>query len=202
MIDSDEQMTPPGGWLLGSVARISSQELSATTRDMRLILWLGRRIRKVGAVNLLQLAMKHRRLARRWLPFATWFIRHGALDRSDIELAILRVAWNCRCGYEWAQHVDLLERTGMTAHDLERVQHGSAADGWNPRQEALLDAVDDLHRAHMIADGTWARLTPHYRTNELIELCMLVGHYEMLAGLLNSFGVPLEERANPRPTEA
>jgi hypothetical protein len=46
----------------------------------------------------------------------------------------------------------------------------------------------------MIGEATWLELEKHYDTRRLLEVVMLIGHYEMLAGVLNSTGLPLESR--------
>ena len=38
-------------------------------------------------------------------------------------------------------------------------------------------------------DSLWAELRPLYSDRELIELCMLVGHYQMIAMTLNALRV-------------
>ena len=48
-------------------------------------------------------------------------------------------------------------------------------------------------RERVISDEVWAELRPLLSDEQLIEVCMLVGHYGMLAGTLNSLGVPLDE---------
>jgi hypothetical protein len=45
----------------------------------------------------------------------------------------------------------------------------------------------------VIGDRLWADLTDHLDERDLIELCMLVGHYEMLAMTLNTLRVQPDE---------
>ena len=47
----------------------------------------------------------------------------------------------------------------------------------------------------MISDRTWRGLADELAERELIELCLLVGHYEMLAMTLNTLGVEPEPSA-------
>jgi len=56
-------------------------------------------------------------------------------------------------------------------------------------QLLLLQAVDELHADRVLSEDTWSALRLGLSDAELIELCMLVGHYEMLAMTLNSLGV-------------
>jgi AhpD family alkylhydroperoxidase len=138
---------------------------------------------------------RHRRLFYSWLPFAGALQVLPELPRRDVELVILRTAWRCHCGYEWAQHVNLAARAGLDRHAIERVLDGPTADGWTPRQRALLTAVDELHDRHVISDATWTALAGELDERQLIELCLLVGHYEMLAMTTNSLGVEPEASA-------
>jgi len=143
---------------------------------------------------------RHRRLFRRWLWFAGALMPRGRLRREDTELVILRVADNTGCEYEWSHHVRIGARAGLGREQIERVRQGPGADGWTERQSMLLAAADELHGEGEIDDALWARLAAELDEVELIELCMLVGHYEMLAMTLNTLRVasdfpPEEERA-------
>jgi hypothetical protein len=59
----------------------------------------------------------------------------------------------------------------------------------------LVEAADELHRKRVIADPTWERLSALLSTEERIEACFVIGHYEMLAMTLNSLGVEPEASA-------
>ena len=132
---------------------------------------------------------RHRRLFRRWLYFASALMPGGVLPRAETELVILRVAHNNDCEYEWRQHVRLAAAAGLDSDEIERVRHGTSAPCWGHRQQLLLRATDELHAGRTISDSLWDELRPLYSDRELIELCMLVGHYEMLAMTLNALGV-------------
>ena len=135
---------------------------------------------------------RHPRVFAPWLAFASQLMPRGSLPRQDTELVILRVAWNCRSRYEWDHHVRIGRQAGLSDDDIERVAAGPDAEGWTERQAAILTAVDELHEDRMISDPTWERLGAHLDDKLLIELCMLVGHYEMVAMTLASLGVQPE----------
>jgi AhpD family alkylhydroperoxidase len=132
---------------------------------------------------------RHRGLFRRWLLFAGALMPGGKLPREDSELVILRVAHNAGCDYEWGHHERLAQHAGLTAEEVERVRAGADAPGWSERRRLLLRAADELHADDRIGDELWAGLSELLVEVELIELCMLVGHYEMLAMTLNSLRV-------------
>ena len=139
--------------------------------------------------NIFLTLARHRRLFRRWLWFAAALMPRGRLPREETELVILRVAHNTGCDYEWGHHERLGRRAGLSADEIARVREGPAASGWSERRSQLLAAADELHASGEIGDELWKRLSAALSDVELIELCMLVGHYEMLAMTLKTLRV-------------
>jgi alkylhydroperoxidase family enzyme len=143
---------------------------------------------------------RHRRLFRRWLPFAGALMPGGVLPREESELLILRVAHNCGSEYELFQHERLAEEAGLSREEVERAGLGPAAEGWTDRQRLLLRAADELHDKRTIPRDLWDELAAILDEVELIELCMLVGHYEMLAMTLNALAVEPDTEPAGQPT--
>ena len=50
----------------------------------------------------------------KWMTFALHILRGNTLPAWDREIAILRVAWNCRSNYEWGMHERLARSIGFT----------------------------------------------------------------------------------------
>jgi AhpD family alkylhydroperoxidase len=145
--------------------------------------------------NVFTTLARNRGLFRRWLFFAGGLMPGGKLPRADTELVILRVSHNTGCAYEWSHHERLGQKAGLRAEDVERVRSGPEAPGWTPRQQALLRACDEMHADGRIGEETWRRLAAGLDDRLLIELCLLIGHYEMLAMTLNTLQVPLDPPA-------
>lgn len=150
--------------------------------------------------NLFTTLARHRGLFRKWLRFASGLMPGGKLPRRDSELLILRVATNADCAYEWRHHEHLGQLAGLSADDVQRVRLGPDAEGWSPRQALLLRAADELHADRRISEDLWSELRPLLSDEDLIELCLLVGHYEMLAMTLNSLEVEPDELPLGQPT--
>jgi AhpD family alkylhydroperoxidase len=146
-----------------------------------------------GPPNLFTTLARHRRVFRRWLRFAGALMPDGRLPRDESELLILRVAHNTDCEYEWRHHQRLAGLAGLDGEEIERVRLGAQAGGWSARRAALLRAADELHADRRISEETWSQLRPLLSDEQLIELCLLVGHYEMLAMTLNSLAVEPDE---------
>ena len=154
---------------------------------------------RLGDNNIFPTLAQHPELFRAWLRFGGYLLTSGKLPGRDRELLILRTAVNCRSSYEWGQHVRISLAGGFEREVVDRVLEGPEAEGWTAHEAALLRAADELHGSSRISDETWATLEESYDTERLIETTMVVGHYQMLAGALNSFGVELDEGLEPLP---
>jgi AhpD family alkylhydroperoxidase len=147
------------------------------------------------APNVFTTLARRRGMFRAWLRFAGTLMPGGRLPRTDTELVILRVAHNCGCDYEWRHHERLGRAAGLSTQQIDDVRRGPDAPGWSERQRVLLSAVDELHADRRISDHVWERLKAELSDGDLIELCMLAGHYEMLAMTLNSIQIQPDEPA-------
>jgi len=116
----------------------------------------------------------------------------STLPMRDRELLILRTAWNCQSEYEWAQHVQLGLKAGISTEELERCRAGADAPGWSGRDAALLLAADELHEGQCISDTTWGLLSHHYDTLQMMDIVFTVGQYTLIAMALKTFGTPLD----------
>lgn len=196
MTPIERQLAPPGGWYDNAprLRPLALDELSLPLRTLLAVAarWAKKRTGTALVPDVFFLLLRHPRLFWPWLRFASRLMPYGTLDRRDAELMILRVAWNCRCRYEWGQHVPIALLAGVPADDIARLAHGPDASGWRAHQAALLQAVDDLHRQRAISEAAWQRLGEHFNERRMLEISMLIGHYEMLAGVLNSAGLALE----------
>jgi len=143
-------------------------------------------------LNIFTTLVRHPRLFRRWSAFGGVLLT-GLLPARDRELLILRTWHRCDAHYEWAQHVRIAREAGVGDDEIERVKVGPDASDWDPFDAALLRAADELHDANRISEATWASLAARYDERQLIEVCMTVGQYHLVAFTLNSLGVEVEE---------
>lgn len=143
-----------------------------------------------GRPNLFSTLARHRSLFRPWLIFAGALMPFGKLPRSETELIILRVAHRMGCAYEWEHHTRLAQRFGLTSVDIDALREDTpSAQRWSPRRHAILCAVDELHDTRTLGPATWRALQKVLTDTEIIELCMLVGHYQMLAQTIGTLAI-------------
>jgi alkylhydroperoxidase family enzyme len=130
---------------------------------------------------------RHPRLMKRFNVLGGFFLTRGELPARERELVVLRTAWRCGCVYEWAQHVLIGGKSGLTEKEIARV--ATESDEWSPRDLTLLRAADEVLDAVDVSDATWAALGHDWTDVQRVELVVLVGFYRMAAGFLNATGV-------------
>lgn len=145
-----------------------------------------------GQLNIFKTLAHHPDLLRRWTVFGNHVLYKSTLPARERELVILRVGWRCRSGYEWGQHCVIGKREGLSDQEIRRIADGPDADGWSEVDATLLRAADELHDDSCISDATWAVLTRHYDTRQLIDLVFAIGQYHLVSMALNTLGVQLD----------
>jgi 4-carboxymuconolactone decarboxylase len=156
----------------------------------------------LGELNIFATLAHHPRLLKRWSQFGGVLLYRSELPPRERELLILRTAWNCQADYELGQHVRIGLEAGLTADEITAVTGDAAgADpAWAPGDAALLRAADELHAGAHIGDETWAELAATWSVPQLIEVCMVVGQYHLVAFTLNSLGVQREAGVEGLPS--
>lgn len=136
-------------------------------------------------------------LAKAFLTFNQHVAIASSLSKRQRELLILRISWLRRSEYEFVQHVVVGRNAGLSDAEIERVQQGPDAAGWDAFDADLVRAVDELHAHARIGDATWARLSTQLRREQLMDLVFVVGCYDVLAMVFKTFDVQLEQGVQP-----
>lgn len=140
--------------------------------------------RKLPPNNVLGLLARHPALARAFLTFNAHLLTTSTLPARTRELAILRIAWRRRCRYEWAQHVLIARRAGITDEEIAGIRAGAAT--------LISRAVDELDDDSCLSDETYRELAAELDDRQLMDLVFTIGTYGLLAMAFNTFGVELE----------
>jgi 4-carboxymuconolactone decarboxylase len=148
-------------------------------------------------MNGLGVLLQHPALAKAFLTFNNHVAIASSLSKRIRELLILRISWLRRSEYEFVQHVVVGRNAGLQDAEIERVQLGPNAPGWDPVDAELLRAVDELYAEARIQEQTWSRLSEHFSTAQLMDLVFVVGCYDVLAMVFKTFGVQLEPGVEP-----
>ncbi|MGK2881956.1 MAG: carboxymuconolactone decarboxylase family protein [Mycobacterium sp.] len=153
---------------------------------------IGARAIRAPRFHLFDVLGQHKLLFLSFLPYSAMLLNWGKLSRKDAEVVILRVGHLRNCEYELQQHRRLARSRGLDKALQESIFEGPHADGLSDRQRLLLEAVDELMLNREIGEQTWSDLTDYFNHQQLIELCLLTGHYDSLAATIASIRLPLD----------
>ncbi|MFD0852251.1 carboxymuconolactone decarboxylase family protein, partial [Actinomadura adrarensis] len=145
------------------------------------------------ALNTLGTFAHHPALAHAFFTFNGHVMRATTLTARQREMIILRTAALVGCPYEWEQHIIQGHDAGLTDRDIARVTFGPDAPFWDPPEAALLRAVDELVAQDRISAETWAELGKDLDTRQLMDLICTVGAYQVLARVMNSFELEVDD---------
>ena len=157
--------------------------------------------RQLGPSNVLGLLANHPALAKAFLGYNAYLLgRDSTIPPHIRELAVLRMAWRRRCRYEWAQHVRIARRAGVTDAEIAMVRAGAdaragAGDGDAPGHEItalIIAAVDELDANSGLSDGIYQALADKFDDRQLMDLVFTIGTYGLLAMAFNAFGLDLD----------
>ena len=141
-------------------------------------------------MNLFATLARHPRLLKRWSQFGGLLLAGGTLSARDREVLILRTAANCGADYEWGHHLPIGRTAGLSDNEMTALA-GSRREAEGVDVE-LVRAADELHDRNMIIDATWDALASRFDESQLIEICMVVGQYHLVAFTLRSLRIQRE----------
>jgi 4-carboxymuconolactone decarboxylase len=123
------------------------------------------------------------------------YLRFGAscLPADVRELCILRVARQAKAAYEWVQHEPAARKAGLADEAIASLRAGKKPAGLSPLQEKALAAAECVLERKSIPPGLQGELEKELGIKGLIELVVVCGFYQMIAGVLFAFEVDLPQ---------
>jgi 4-carboxymuconolactone decarboxylase len=107
-------------------------------------------------------------------------------------MAILITARHWSCQYEWYAHEPHARAGGVPENVIEAIKLGKRPLFNQPDAEAVYDFVTEIKRTHFVSADVHQRLVNAIGVQGLVELTALLGHYTLIAMMLNAneYGVP------------
>lgn len=107
------------------------------------------------------------------------------------ELAICTVArhWNSR--YEWYWHCREALKGGVPRHELEALAEGRRPSFDDPVAETVYEFAVELLEDQEVSDETYEKAVAALDVQGVVELTVLIGQYQLVAGVLSTFQIPL-----------
>src|SRR5262249_43573941 len=136
-------------------------------------------------------------LLRRMLYFSDGLRNRTRLDPRLRELAIMTVGRLTNCDYEYVHHQALAKRVGVRPEQVERLAHWETDPAFNDQERAVIRYATEMTQTVKIADSTFDALRAFLDNEQIVELTMNTGFYNMVVRFLTAMQVELEPEARP-----
>lgn len=157
--------------------------------------WLFERMEKRGGILNIFRALSHSPEAlRRFMKFGSYFLDEGKLDPKLRELAILRAGYLCRAPYEVSQHVSFGRRVGLSDSQIRGVAEPNHAL-FAPKEMAVLAFAGELTSGARVSDAPYSAVAEFLNDEEIVELILVIGYYNMVSRALNALEVDIDPAA-------
>lgn len=118
---------------------------------------------------------------------------HGRLSNQDRECAILALAGSINSSFEWSIHEPIARDAGLSSEALEAIKRLEESKHLSSRQNLILRLVKELLQSRSLSDESFKSAIEELGRSELIEVITIVGFYQLLAYVIESFKMPLLE---------
>ncbi len=152
----------------------------------------------VEPLQLFRLLARNPEFMSRMRPLGSGILgKASSIDPHEREIVIDRVCARTGCEYEWGVHVTSFAAAhGLSKEQIRATTSAFAEDSvWSERESLLIQLVDELHDTSTISDSLWSRLEPHWIPEQLMELIIIVGWYQLISFMANATRLPLESWA-------
>ena len=118
------------------------------------------------------------------------YVRFGSTLEPDVrELAIITVAQENECEFEWFYHEAIAREAGVRDEAIRVVADGTPTEGLKSVEALVINYGRELARAHRVSEETFAAALEQFGTQGVTDLTVTFGYYGMIAFCLNAFDV-------------
>jgi 4-carboxymuconolactone decarboxylase len=144
-------------------------------------------------LNLFKVVAYNPKMGRDFLKLGNAILFKADLSPRLRELAILRVGTLTRATYEWTQHVRIALETGVTQEQIDDIGAWADSPRFDEQERAVLQYTDEVVKNVKASDEAFSRLRDFLPQREVVELTVTIGYYGMVARVLESMEIELEE---------
>jgi uncharacterized peroxidase-related enzyme len=134
-------------------------------------------------------------LLRRMLYFSDGLRNRTRLDRCLRELAILTVGRLTNAEYEYVHHQRLAKSVGVRPEQIERLAAWETDPAFNKQERAVIRYATEMTQNVRVTDATFDALRKFLDNEQIVELTLNTGFYNMVVRFLLPMQVDLEPDA-------
>ena len=144
-------------------------------------------------LNLYRVLLNSPPLAAAWLDFNSAVRFATILDAAVRELAIMRVAIVNGADYQLRIHgARHAAGAGVSAEQVDALSNWRDATVFSVQQRAVLAYADAMTTAIAVDDAAHLDLCAHFNAQQIVELTVLIGAYNMHTRVVRALGIDAE----------
>jgi len=141
--------------------------------------------------NLYKALANHPALVAAWTEFSKTLRHDTRTPRSLRELVILRGAQLMRSEYEWAQHLPMARKAGVSEAQIQALPSWKSSPHFDAREKAALALAEAVTQGK-VGDEVYAEAMRQFDHHDYVELALVASFYAMVGRMLDAMGVQLE----------
>lgn len=141
--------------------------------------------------NLYKALGNHAELVAAWAEFSKTLRHDTRTPRALRELVILRGAQVMRSEYEWAQHLAMARKAGVSQAKIKNLASWRTSSEYSEQEKAALALAEAVTEGR-VSDEVYARAKKHFDDHDYVELALVAAFYAMVGRMIDAMGVELE----------
>ena len=121
------------------------------------------------------------------------------VPRDVIELVVLTTARELDCKREWAVHVPQARRQNIREEVIQAIGHRQMPTGLTDEEMTLITFTQELLKNHRVPQDIFDKVQTRFGDVAMMELTALIGHYSLLATVMNAYDVEPNPEAEVLP---
>jgi 4-carboxymuconolactone decarboxylase len=180
------------------VARLPYPDLAGAPEPVR------EALQALPPLNIFRMLAHAQTSLRPFLRFGGAILGRLELDPRLRELAILQVAARSEAEYEWVQHVAIGRQVGLRDEQIEAVKRGDidSSPALSELERAVLLFAAEVVAGPTVSDSTFAAVSERLSPREIVELLLTIGNYLMLARVMTTLQLEIDEPAGGQALRA
>ena len=123
-------------------------------------------------------------IAQGWESMLSAVRNRASLPARLRELVVLRIAMLNGAPYEFDAHVPHARQAGVSDEAIAALRSGTVSQTLEPVDRLVIELADTMTRDIVVPDALYARLTPHFDAQGLVELVATIAAYNMVSRFL------------------
>jgi len=123
-----------------------------------------------------------------------WVRYKSTMDPREREMVILSVGVLEASEYEFSHHVKVGRDFGLSDADITGViaEATNGSSELSERERLLIRAAREMTVDGALSNDCWEALTPHYSVEKLVEIVLIIAHYNCVTRVLKSLEIDVE----------